>query len=312
VARFVSQTKPLLRRSEDVTILKPLHGAEAELATNLESFCAQDYSGQIELVCGVQNPDDPAALFVQNLRARFPERNISLARGSNAAARNPKIANVINMLPLAHHDVFILSDSDIHVEPDYVQGVVAALQQPQVGLVTCLYRGRAVGGFWSRMAAAAVDQHFLPSVLVGLKFGLARPCFGSTIALRKSTLERIGGFETFADTLADDYAMGDAVRRLGQKVAIPPFTVGHTSADSSFSELITHELRWARTIRALALPLANRATVGRRSAEELPGPRAVGAAQAARVAPYSQISITLTHVMNLETRKAHGQNTTRR
>jgi ceramide glucosyltransferase len=249
VARFVAQTKPLLRRSEDVTILKPLHGAEAELATNLESFCAQDYSGQIELVCGVQNPDDPAALFVQNLRARFPERNISLARGSNAAARNPKIANVINMLPLAHHDVFILSDSDIHVEPDYVQGVVAALQQPQVGLVTCLYRGRAVGGFWSRMAAAAVDQHFLPSVLVGLKFGLARPCFGSTIALRKSTLERIGGFEAFADTLADDYAMGDAVRRLGQKVAIPPFTVGHTSADSSFSELITHELRWARTIR---------------------------------------------------------------
>ena len=236
-------------RSENVTILKPLHGAEPELATNLKSFCAQHYPGQLELVCGIQDPNDPAALFVQNLRAQFPEREISLARGSNAPARNPKIANILNMIPLARHDILVLSDSDMHVGPDYVEDVIAALQQPKVGLVTCLYRGRAVGGFWSRMAAAAVDQHFLPSVLVGLKFGLAHPCFGSTIALRKNTLEHIGGFEAFADTLADDYAMGNAVRGLGQKVTIPPFTIGHTSADNSFSELIMHELRWARTIR---------------------------------------------------------------
>lgn len=249
VARFAAQTKPLLRRSEDVTILKPLHGAEAKLATNLESFCAQHYPGSIQVVCGVQDSNDPAALFVQNLRAKFPEREISLARGSKSSARNPKIANILNMLPLAEHDALVLSDSDMHVGPNYVEDVIAALQQPQVGLVTCLYRGRAVGGFWSRMAAAAVDQHFLPSVLVGLKFGLAHPCFGSTIALRKNTLEHIGGFESFADTLADDYAIGDAVRRLGQKVAIPPFTIGHTSDDNSLSELITHELRWARTIR---------------------------------------------------------------
>jgi ceramide glucosyltransferase len=82
-----------------------------------------------------------------------------------------------------------------------------------------------------------------------MQLGLARPCFGSTIALRKDTLERIGGFEAFADMLADDYAMGDAVRRLGLKVAIPPFTIGHTTSDASFSELFAHELRWARTIR---------------------------------------------------------------
>jgi ceramide glucosyltransferase len=123
------------------------------------------------------------------------------------------------------------------------------LQQPQVGLVTCLYRGAAIAGFWSRLAAAAVDQHFLPSVLVGVQFGLAKPCFGSTIALRRETLERIGGFEAFANTLADDYAMGDAVRRLGLKVEIAPFTIGHTFAEGSFGELLAHELRWARTIR---------------------------------------------------------------
>ncbi len=78
---------------------------------------------------------------------------------------------------------------------------------------------------------------------------LAQPCFGSTIALRTETLRRIGGFEAFADALADDYAMGEAVRRLGLKVAIPAFTIGHTFSETALSEVIAHELRWARTIR---------------------------------------------------------------
>lgn len=249
VARFARRTKPPLRNLENVTLLKPLHGAEAALDSNLASFCVQDYAADIQMVCGVQDPHDPAILFVQNLRAQFPNRDIHLAIGSKPNARNPKISNILNMMPKASHDVLILSDSDMSVGPDYVRDVAAALQQPEIGLVTCLYRGRAIGGFWSRLAAAAVDQHFLPNVLVGLQFGLAHPCFGSTIALRRETLRRIGGFEAFADALADDYEMGEAVRRLGLKVAIPPFTIGHTFSDTSFAELIAHELRWARTIR---------------------------------------------------------------
>lgn len=249
VARFAGGTRAVLRKAEDVTLLKPLYGAEAALAPNLASFCAQNYAAGIQVVCGVQDPHDPAILFVQDLRARFPDRDIRLVVGPKAVTGNPKISNILNMMPEASHDILILSDSDMSAGSDYVRDVVATLQQPEVGLVTCLYRGRTVGGFWSRLAAAAVDHHFLPSVLVGLKFGMAHPCFGSTIALRRETLRRIGGFEAFAGALADDYEMGDAVRRLGLKVAIPPFTLGHTFSDKSFSELIAHELRWARTIR---------------------------------------------------------------
>jgi ceramide glucosyltransferase len=249
VARFGSEPKPLLQKAENVSLLKPLFGAEAVLDANLASFCEQDYLAAIEIVFGVQDPEDPAVASVRNLRAKFPGCNISLAVNSQSPARNPKIANILNMVPMVRHDVLMLSDSDMTVGPDYIRDVVAALQQPEVGLVTCLYRGRAVGGIWSRLAAAAVDQHFLPSVLVGMRLGLAHPCFGSTIALRRKTLEQIGGFEAFADILADDYAMGDAVRRLGLKVAIPPFTIGHTFSDASPADLIGHELRWARTIR---------------------------------------------------------------
>jgi ceramide glucosyltransferase len=249
VARFARSTRPVLHNAEDVTLLKPLYGAEPALAEDLRSFCMQDYPAEVQMVCGVQDPSDPAGDIVRRLRAKFPNRKIDLVVGSRPEGGNPKISNILNMFSLARHDILILSDSDMSVGPTYVRDVVAALQQPEVGLVTCLYRGRAVGGVWSRLAAAAVDQHFLPSVLVGLSLGLAKPCFGSTIALRRTTLQRIGGFEAFADTLADDYAMGDAVRRLGLKVAIPPFTIGHTFAETSFGEVLAHELRWARTIR---------------------------------------------------------------
>jgi ceramide glucosyltransferase len=155
------------------------------------------------------------------------------------------------MLPRVRYDVIVLSDSDMKVQPDYLREVIATLCTPGVGLVTCLYRGLATTGLWSRLAAAEINHHFLPSVLVGLKLGLARPCFGSTIALRTETLRRIGSFEAFSDQLADDYAMGEAVRGLGLKVAIPPLFIGHTCSEKSFAGLLRHELRWARTLRLL-------------------------------------------------------------
>ncbi|MBA2125477.1 hopanoid biosynthesis associated glycosyl transferase HpnI [Hyphomicrobium methylovorum] len=249
VARFRRQEMPDLREVENVTLLKPLCGAEPALESNLASFCVQNYPGKRQIVLGVQDAHDPAVAAVDNLRARFSESEIDLALTTRSLGRNPKISNLAGMYDHAAYDVLILSDSDMLVRDDYVRNVMAALQQPEVGLVTCLYRGRSNGGFWARLGAAGVDQHFLPSVLVGQFLGLAKPCFGSTIALRRETLERIGGFPAFADVLADDYAMGDAVRRLGLKVSIPPFTIGHTFSEDSFGKLVAHELRWARTIR---------------------------------------------------------------
>jgi ceramide glucosyltransferase len=164
---------------------------------------------------------------------------------------NPKISNLITMRPHARFEVLVISDSDIRVGPDYIREVTAALLTPGTGLVTCLYRGIPIAGLWSSLAAAAIDQHFLPSVLVALKLGLAHPCFGSTIALRAETLDRIGGFQAFADRLADDHAIGAAVRELGLKVAIPRLLLGHVCSEASLAALLGHELRWARTIRSI-------------------------------------------------------------
>jgi ceramide glucosyltransferase len=117
--------------------------------------------------------------------------------------------------------------------------------------VTCLYYGVALTGIWARLGALFINAQFLPSVVVGLALGLAQPCFGSTLAFRRATLATIGGFKPFADCLADDYAMGQALRAHGGEIAIPPFAVAHICTHASFGELWRQQLRWARTIRSI-------------------------------------------------------------
>jgi ceramide glucosyltransferase len=234
-----------------VTLLKPLHGAEPGLEDNLASFCVQDYPGAVQIVFGVQDPADPAIAVARRLIDRFPHLDLQLVVDPRRHGANRKISNLVNMASRIRHRIVVLSDSDIRVGTDYLRSIVPPLEKPGVGLVTCLYRGGWTASPWSQLAAQTIDYHFLPSVLFGLEFGLARPCFGSTIALRRSTLERIGGFEAFVDQLADDYAMGEGVRELGLKVVMPPYLVTHVCGERNAPDLVGHELRWARTIRLL-------------------------------------------------------------
>lgn len=243
VWRFFGRIAPPGRHGEAVTILKPLHGAEPRLRENLASFRAQDYDGAVEIVCGVASVDDRAVAAVESAR---------LVTDGTRHGANAKVSNLINMArsgPLA--PIVVLSDSDIVVGPDYLARLVEALAQPGVGAVSCLYRGRGDAGFWSRLAAGWPSYQFLPGAVFAVAFGVATPCMGSTIAFRRETLERIGGFEAFADVLADDHAIGRAVEGLGLRVAIPPMLVVHASDEASFGALWRHELRWAVTVKGI-------------------------------------------------------------
>jgi ceramide glucosyltransferase len=241
--------KPALFPS--VTILKPLHGAEPALFENLSSFCAQDYPRPIQIICGVQSVGDPAIAVVRELVRTFPALQIELVVDARQHGSNRKVSNLINMSAEIRHDLVVLADSDMRVQPDYLRRLAAEMSRPGVGAVTCLYHGVSLGGFWSQLAALSIDTHFMPGIAVGLGLGLAKPCFGSTIALRGKTLEQIGGFRAIADDLADDYVLGAAVRELGLEVVVPSFTVAHSCAELSFTDLARQELRWARTIRQI-------------------------------------------------------------
>lgn len=234
-----------------VTILKPLHGDEPDLLRRLSSFCRQDYAGPMQIVFGVQRADDPAIAVVERLRVLFPDKDLALKIDAREHGHNRKVSNLINMSALARYETLILADSDIEVTPDYLTSVVAALRRPGVGAVTCLYHGTPGRGIGTKLSQLAINAHFLPNVMLAVNLRLAKPCFGSTIALNPEALAAIGGLAAFADVLADDYAIGEAVQAAGYEIALTPFSVGHACNQASIKEAWLHDLRVARTIKTI-------------------------------------------------------------
>jgi len=251
-------TRAFLKRSAGasgvwpaVTVIKPLHRQTGGLADSLATFFSHDYPGAVQFLFGVADGADPAAGVVLDLKVRRPDLDIELLVDPRTHGANRKVSNLINLARAARHPVLVLSDADISVAPNYLRRVVVALSQPGVGAVTCFYSGAPDAGVWAALAAMAIDYHFMANAIVGRTLGLAAPCFGSTIAMTRETLARIGGFEAFRDHLADDYEVGRAVRALGMEIAIPPMTVAHHCHESGFGELFRHEIRWARTVRLI-------------------------------------------------------------
>lgn len=252
VHRFRVETEPPQHPAAAVSIFKPLHGSEPELERRLAAFCKQSYAGQVQVIFGCIDANDSAIPAVKRLKEMHPDADIELVAGGPLTGGNRKISNLINMTGAARHDVFVVSDSDIEVGAFYLEQVVPALDRRGVGAATCLYYGIASGNKApANLSALAINAHFLPQVLVAIRFGLGQPCFGATIALRREMLDKIGSFRSFANSLADDYAIGNAVRAAGCKVSIPSFLVGHLCAERTFGEFFVRQLRAARTIKSI-------------------------------------------------------------
>jgi len=232
-----------------VSILKPLKGADPEMYESFRSHCVQDYP-EYEIIFGVSEADDPATELVKRLKQEFPEHAIRMMVCEQKLGANIKVSNLTQMAREAKYGILVVSDSDIRVPSDYLRRVVALLTDSTVGLVTCLYRGVASGTLGSRLEALGISTDFIPGVLAarilerGIRFGL-----GSTLAFRQQDLQAIGGFESFADYLADDYELGKRIAALGKEVKISDVVVETLLRRYTMREFLTHQLRWARTIR---------------------------------------------------------------
>ena len=231
-----------------VTVLKPLCRLEPDLEANLRSFCEQMYP-TVQLLFGARSGDDPALEVARRVAAAFPERDIEVLSGERALGGNRKVNTLANLLARARHQVLVIADSDIRVGPTYLRDVVTPLRDAAVGLVTCTYRGAPTRCFWSRLGALAIDEWVFPSVLVSLALGSSDYCSGATMALRRQTLEAIGGFAALAPWLADDHELGARVCALGLRTVVSRYEVTTTVHEPSFQALFAHELRWLRTIR---------------------------------------------------------------
>jgi ceramide glucosyltransferase len=235
-----------------VSILRPLCGDEPLLEEALTSCFMQDYP-EFQIVFGVQDPKDPALDVLRRVNKRFPDRDVSIVIDTTQHGANRKVANLINMLPSAKYDVLVISDSDLHVQRTYLQRLVAALARPGTGLVTSLYIGLppTKRNWAARMGATQISHGFLPGVVLSRALG-REDCLGSTAMFRRETLERIGGLRALVHLLAEDNVMGQRVRNLGLSVALADTIPSATVPEPNLRALWQHEIRWTRTIRALA------------------------------------------------------------
>ena len=232
-----------------VSILKPLKGTDPNIYESFRSHCLQDFP-ECEIIFGVSDPADPAVASVERLQREFPNHAIRLVVCSQVLGPNVKVSNLAQMVGFARNEHLIVNDSDIGVESDYLRSVIAPLTDQQVGMVTCLYRGVATATLGSWLEALGISSDFCAGVLVarqiegGLRFGL-----GSTLAFRRTDLDRIGGFAALVDFLADDYELGRRISELDKRVVLSDVVVETHLPAYDMRGFMDHQLRWFRGVR---------------------------------------------------------------
>ena len=230
-----------------VSILKPVKNIDAQAYENFKSFCLQDYP-QFEILFGVADPNDPVIPLIRRLQREFSRVSISLVvEAVHGANRKASMLHILS--GKARYPVLAISDSDMRVTPDYLNRVVAPLADPQVGLVTCLYKGKMAQTFTAQLEALHMGVTFLPSVIVARKVLNMHFAMGATQVTRKSDLARIGGFAAIADYLADDYQLGSRIAESGMLVVLSDYVVNCVLGGTTFSEQWHREVRWSHCSR---------------------------------------------------------------
>jgi ceramide glucosyltransferase len=244
--------------SPGVSILKSLKGLDPGMIDAFRSHCRQNYVGEYEMLFGVSSLADPAAAAVELLQREFPNHSIHLIECPARLGTNGKVSTLVQLVPHARHEYLLINDSDITVSPRYLERVIAHFAPPenlakplaQVGLVTALYRGHAHDTLPSRLEALGIATDFQPSVLLakllerGLHYGL-----GSTLAVSRKALDKIGGLEPLVDQLADDYELGVRIDKAGYRVVLCAEVVETAIPAYTWRGFFDHQLRWYRTVR---------------------------------------------------------------
>lgn len=237
------------RAAPPVSILKPVKGVDPELIENGRSFCRQDYP-IYDVIFGVADPQDPAIPALRDVLEQSPALPHRLVIAPEVYGPNRKVSLLQQMLPFAAHEIVVISDSDVRVGPDYLRRIAAPFSDQRVGLVTCLYRGEGARSLAARLEAWAINATFAPSVMAAYLVEGVTFAFGSTLAIRRTILERIGGFASFGDLLADDYHLAQEARRQGFRLLLSDYPVACILGRSGFREVFSRLVRWTRTHRA--------------------------------------------------------------
>ena len=231
-----------------VSVLKPVHGAELRLKENVESFFRQDYP-DYEILFAADEENDAALPMVREVAARYPNVKCSILVTGQPELPNPPAYSFFRMSQVAAYDILVTSDSDVEVAPNYLREVVSPMLDPAVGMVTCVYRGKNAGGFWSGMDAIGMSVEMTAGVvtanlLEGMKFGL-----GPTIVTRKDSIAKIGGYWVTGEYFSNDFVTGNFIEKAGYRVVLSRHIIDHVVPPMTFKRMWERQVRWAKGTR---------------------------------------------------------------
>ena len=231
-----------------VSILKPVHGMEPRLAETLESFFRQDYP-DFEIIFGARSEEDASLEVIAKLRAKYPNVRTRVVISGDPSWPNAKVFSLAKMIGSSDRPYFVISDSDILVGRDFLRNVVPPLLQPNVGLVTCLYRGIPADDVWSQLEALGMSVEMPAGVMVadmmeGMKFAL-----GAAMAVRREAIDAIGGMREAAQFYSDDFVLGNLIAAAGYRVVLSHYRVGHVLAGRTLRRTFGDQLRWMKSTR---------------------------------------------------------------
>ena len=246
--RGAGQAPPAKDQAPPISVLKPVRGLDPGAYENFASFCRQDYP-EFEILFAVNDAEDPVVPVVQKLIADFPERSIRLIVVAERLGPNTKVSNLCRLVREARHDLLVITDSDVRVEPGYLRSVAAMFRDPGVGGVTALYRGQDNLQFVAAMDCVGSSAAFCGAALVARELEGLKFMMGSTMATTKERLAEIGGFEAMVDLHSDDYELGRRIAARGYRIELLPEPVWMAFPSQTLGAYLRHELRWAIGIR---------------------------------------------------------------
>ncbi len=237
-----------------VSVLKPLHGTEPGMERNLETFFEQEYP-EFELLFCARYETDEGLRLARRVGERYPQVNAKYVTCGEPRPQfhNAKVFSLAKLDSVARHELLITSDADVRVTKDYLRRMVQNLKDPRVGLASCVYLGTTDkgvnAGFSSQLDAVGKSVEMTSGVLVadmleGTKFAL-----GATMAVRKESFRKVGGFEELGQFYADDFVLGNRLAAQGVGVLLATHVIRLMVQDTPFGLSFRNQLRWMQSTR---------------------------------------------------------------
>lgn len=232
-----------------ITLLKPLKGGDATTVESLQSWFNQTYAGQIQILFGVADENDPVCKIVREFIQRNSGCDAQLIVCPESLGANGKVSTLIQLERHAKHPLLLTSDADVRAPADFLANIVAPLRDSKIALVNCFYRLANPTTTAMKWEAVAINADFWSQVLQSQSLKPLDFALGAAILLRRDALTQIGGFSSLANCLADDYQLGHRIAKNGHRIALCPIVVECWDMPMNGAQVWKHQLRWARTIR---------------------------------------------------------------